>query len=251
VPCWRKSGLVEVNTLLVLGSKPDPALPPAASYDAVACANGSGYSAVRYGLQDPVYTVVTSLIASGIESGKQSLKALEGLNTGTLYFLRRRERRSTRLGRLIHNLQNYRKKRFYRIQPFYLKRILRSLHYEYKQFVALRPVQYDSLVEELCERDPEILAQLAKKRPSTGLITLVLGIDQQAYQRFILSGFSFELTHPYARNPEISERGTEVSEHATTDIMVIRYLSRRLGNIFTTESTVHERAGVPLLPEIT
>ena len=240
-----------MNTLLILGSKPEPELPPVASYNAVACANGSGYSAARYGLLDPVYTVMTSFIASGIESGKQSLQALEGLNTGTLYFLGRRQRRSTRLGRLIHNVQNYRKKRLYRMQPFYLKRILRSLHYGYENFIALGPDQYDVLVEELCERDSEILEQLAKKRPSTGLITLALGIEQQVYQRFILSGFSFELTHPYAQNPEIGERGTEVSEHAATDIMVIRYLSRKLGNIFTTESTVHERAEVPLLSEIT
>ena len=45
-----------MNTLLILGSKPEPELPPVASYNAVACANGSGYSAARYGLLDPVYT---------------------------------------------------------------------------------------------------------------------------------------------------------------------------------------------------
>lgn len=240
-----------MNTLLVLGSKPDPVLPPPSSYDAVACANGSGYSAARYGLPVPAYTVMTSMIASGIESGKQSLQALEGLSTGTLYFLGRRERRGTRLGRLMHNLQSFRKKRIYRMQPFFLKRVLRSLHYGYQQFVPLQPRQYDTLVEQLCEQDPKIIAQLEKKRPSTGMITLALGINQQAYQSFILSGFSFELTHPYAQNPEIRERGTEISEHAATDIMVIRYLSKKLGNIFTTEGAVHEKTGVPMLPEAT
>ena len=37
------------------------------------------------------------------------------------------------------------------------------------------------------------------------------------------------------------------SEHANTDIMVISYLARKLGNIFTTKPSVHERAGVHLL----
>ena len=133
------------------------------------------------------------------------------------------------------------------MQPFYLKRTLRTLGYGYQRFIALSPDWYDTLVEEMCEQDLEILTQLSKKRPSTGLIALVLGIDQQVYQRFIISGFSFELTHPYGQNPEISERGTEISEHALTDIMVLRYLSKKQGNIFTTERKVHESAQVPLL----
>ena len=33
------------HRILVLGAKPDPALPPPGSYDAVACANASGRSA--------------------------------------------------------------------------------------------------------------------------------------------------------------------------------------------------------------
>ena len=39
-----------MTTLLVLGSKPDPVLPPREAFDAVACANASGHSARRYGL---------------------------------------------------------------------------------------------------------------------------------------------------------------------------------------------------------
>ena len=89
---------------------------------------------------------------------------------------------------------------------------------------------------------------MQRKRPSTGLITLALAIDQNRYQRFILSGFSFELTHPYAHNPEIKERGTAASQHADTDILVISYLAKKQHNIFTTEHSVHQRAGVPYLP---
>ena len=76
--------------------------------------------------------------------------------------------------------------------------------------------EYDIIVERLCDRDAEILLQLQRKRPSTGIITLALAIDRQKYQRYILSGFSFELTHPYAPNPVIEKRGTAASPHGET-----------------------------------
>ena len=72
-------------TLLVLGSKPEPVLPPAAEFDAVACANASGYSADRHGLPVPALTAISAVVTSGIGSGKQSLEALHGLRTGALY----------------------------------------------------------------------------------------------------------------------------------------------------------------------
>ena len=237
-----------MRTLLILGSKPEPALPPASMYQDVACANGSGYSAAEYGLPSPVFTVMTSLIASGIESGRQSLQALAGLSTGSLYFLRRRSRHGSRFGSFVRYIKTFREKRVYRMQPFYLKSVLRSLGYGYDRFIALPAAEYDGLVERLCDRDAGILAQLQRKRPSTGLITLALALDQNKYQRFILSGFSFELTHPYAPNPEIEERGTAASQHADTDILVIDYLAKKQRNIFTTEHSVHQRAGVPYLP---
>ena len=36
--------------------------------------------------------------------------------------------------------------------------------------------------------------------------------------------------------------------HAQTDQMVIAHLARKMGNVFTTEKAVHERADVPFLP---
>jgi len=64
---------------------------------------------------------------------------------------------------------------------------------------------------------------------------------------FILSGFSFELTHAYAANPVIEERGTRISCHTPTEISVLKCLSSRYGNIFTTEPTVNREADVPML----
>jgi hypothetical protein len=237
-----------MNTLLILGSKPEPVLPPPASYQEVACANGSGYSAARYHLPRPAFTVMTPIIACGIESGRQSFQALTGLSTGTVYFLRRRNRGRRGFARLLHYIETFREKPVYRMQPFYLKRALRSISYHHDTLVALDSEEYDTIVERLCDWDAEVLSQLQRKRPSTGIIALALAIDRQKYQRYILSGFSFELTHPYALNPVIEKRGTAASSHASTDVMVIGYLAKKLGNVFTTEKTVHERAGVPFLP---
>ena len=69
------------------------------------------------------------------------------------------------------------------------------------------------------------------------------------YDRFVLSGFSFELTHAYGDNPEIGERGTAVSRHASTDIRILRCLAAATGRLWTTESTVHESCGLPLFTE--
>lgn len=237
-----------MNTLLILGSKPEPVLPPPASYQEVACANGSGYTAARYDLPRPAFTVMTPILASGIESGRQTLQALTGLSTGTVYFLRRRDLGRRGFARLLRHIKTFREKPVYRMQPFYLKRALRSICYHHDTLVALDPEEYDAAVERLCDWDAEVLSQLQRKRPSTGIIALALAIDQQKYQRYILSGFSFELTHPYAPNPVIEKRGTTASSHASTDVLVVGYLAKKLGNVFTTEKTVHERTGVPFLP---
>jgi hypothetical protein len=54
-----------MTTLLILGSKADPALPPRAAWDELACANASGFSAARHGLPTPAYTVMTAVLTSG------------------------------------------------------------------------------------------------------------------------------------------------------------------------------------------
>jgi hypothetical protein len=69
-------------TLLILGSKPDPALPPAASFDAVACANASGYSADRHGLPVPALTAISAVLTRA--SGPASRAWSSGLHRGAL-----------------------------------------------------------------------------------------------------------------------------------------------------------------------
>lgn len=231
-----------MSTLLILGSKPEPVLPAKSAYDDLACANASGYSAAKHNLPVPEYTVMTAVLAHK-DSGKQSLQALSGLETNRLYFLPRPDKQRGFLQGAIHHLKSL------DMSPFYLKYKLWLLNYNYKVFVNQRYNYYDRLVKELCDYDEKILAQIQTKRPSTGIITLVIGLAQQQYQRFIMSGFSFELTHPYAINPEIEESGTHVSKHADTDVMVIAYLAGKFGNIYTTEPIVHEHTGIPLFRE--
>ena len=238
-----------MKTLLILGSKPQPALPPRSGFDDLACANASGYSASMHGLPDPVYTVMTSLLASGIESGRQSLEVLRGLKTGKVYFLRRRDQKRGLLKGILYYMKNIHKKNLADMQPSHLKKVLGSLSYTFDDFVPLQDDYYDGLVREFCKEDQALLSQMERKRPSTGVITLVLGLAEAAHDRYVISGFSFELTHAYGHNPEIDDRGTRASAHAQTDIMILRRLGHELGNIYTTEPLVHEQTGLPLLPE--
>jgi hypothetical protein len=238
-----------MGTLLILGSKPDPALPPRTSFDHVACANASGYSAAKLGLPDPVYTVMTSLLASGIGSGRQSLQAMAGLKTGQVYYLKRRRRLMHPVKKFLYYVENFHKKSFLKMQPFYLEKTLRALPYDFETFRPLDETYYDGLARQFCQDDPEILSQIENKRPSTGVIALLLGLAEHDYDRYVISGFSFELTHAYGRNPEIDDRGTEASAHADTDIMILRHLGRTLGTVYTTEAVVNEQTGLPLLPE--
>ena len=230
-----------MNTLLVLGSKPEPALPPRSSYDALACANASGFSAAKHGLPTPTYTVLSAILTSGIASGKQSLRALAGLETDTLYFFPRPPAKRRGIKTLLQLPGTM------RTTAPYLRWRLRGLSYRYRHFVDPGWDDYGTLVARLCDRDERVMARVARKQPSTGVMALAIGLGLQSYDRFILTGFSFELTHAYGSNPEIGQRGTRGSRHADTDITVIGHLAAKYGNIFTTESIVAERTGIPLL----
>jgi len=229
-------------SLLILGSRPEPTLPPTTAYRDVACANGSGFSAALHGLPNPAFTVMSAILTT-VSSGTQTLKALAGLRTRALYFFPRPPKGRRGLKRVLRQLAENLATR-----PARLKKALRDADYQYDEFIYHPHSYYDRLVKDLCDRDPGILGQIERKQPSTGTIVLALGMASGRYDSYILSGFSFELTHAYGQNPEIDERGTQKSRHADTDIAVMRYLSDKHRNIFTTETVVSERAGIPLLP---
>jgi hypothetical protein len=230
-----------MRTLLILGSKPDPALPPAGSFDALACANASGYSADRHGLPVPVLTAISAVLTSGIGSGRQSLEAMRGLRTEALY----------RVPQLDKPRKPWKKIKTLpvtiRTSPLFFRLRLRLANYRWRRFVNCDAAFYHGLIGTLCLHDPQIMALVANKKPSTGVITLMIGMSLGTYDRFIMSGFSFELTHAYADNPEIRDRGTTLSRHTPIDLRVLRRLVDIHRNIFTTELAVHDHAAIPFL----
>lgn len=229
-------------TLLILGSKPQPALPLPASFDALACANASGRSAARLGLPDPDFTVMSSILTSGHKAANDlALQALRGLRTGKLYLYPRPTAQGFPLKRLLREIRSV------KVRPWYVRWVLRSIDYRYAEFASPPRAFYHDLVLRLCGDDRTIAAHLEHKQPSTGMIALALGLADERFDRFVLSGFSFEITHAYAHNPLIDQLGTTRSKHAETDVAMLRCLAGRHGNIYTTEPTLHDRAGVTLL----
>jgi hypothetical protein len=229
-----------VTTLLVLGSKPQPALPAPAAIDAVACANASGHSAAQHGLPVPAFTVMSAILTSGQPAARQSISKLAGLRTGTLFLLPRPAKRGGALRRALRQIRSV------RTSPAWFRFALRRAGYRWER-LEVRPLEaYHQLVRELCGRDPAVSDQLARKQPSTGLFAVALGLADPRYQRVVVAGMSFELTHAYGENPEIASRGTLVSKHADTDVLVLGRLARHSGRLFTTEKIVADRAGVPL-----
>lgn len=230
-------------TLLVLGSKPEPVLPPRHLIDAVACANASGFSARQHGLPDPDFTVMTAVLTSGKGSDEHSLRRLEGLRTHRLYHLPRPKAEAAtglRAWKLLWRMRH--------LTPGHMRRRLRELGYHYDEMTVWPASRYHALVRRLCRDDPEIDALIASKQASTGLVAVALGIDDPRFERVVMSGFDFTLTHAYGTNPLIVERGNALSKHADTDVAILRRLAETTPRLLTTEPTVHERAGVPLWP---
>lgn len=231
-----------MKTLLVLGSKPDPILPPVSGIDAVACANASGRSALGLALPQPALTVMSSVLVSGKNpSNRLALEAVAGLSTGSLYIYPR----PPFSGRPLKKILNI--KSVLRTTNPGLRLCLRNVGFNYDNihFYDLR--FYVDLVFKLCGECSDIRARVDEKVPSTGLIAILLGLHEPCYERIIVSGFSFEITHAYAQNPDIANRGSTTSLHASTDVAILARLAERDRRLFTSEPIVHQRTGLPLL----
>jgi len=227
-------------SLLVLGSKPDPVIPPAAAFDAVACANASGFSAAQHGLPQPTLTVMTALLTDGSAAGKARLQALAGLSTEALIYYPRPKRGGSALSRIRRRCRDW------RLTPFMLRRALREVGYGYEHFVCHPSAYYNSLVVKLAECGPELEARLAAKQASSGIMALALGIEDGRFDHFLISGFSFELTQSFTEDPNIALRGTVRSQHRDSDVAVLRALASRYP-VLTTEPVVKANTGLPLL----
>jgi hypothetical protein len=230
------------RTILVLGSKPVPSLPPPGSFAAVACANASGFSARAHGLPAPRFTVVSAVLGSGKASDRHSLLAMRGLAAGTVYFLPRPLPHGDPWRRLRFRLRHW------RLQAPWVRLLLRWHGLRWDRFVARPTGAYDGLLLELGDGAPEISALMATKRPSTGLVTLALGLTEAGFDHAILAGFDFTLSHAYGHNPLIDERGNVLSKHADTDVGILQAIQARRGGLWTSEPAVHARTGIPLVP---
>jgi hypothetical protein len=195
-----------------------------------------------HGLPDPTITVMSTILTSGHKPANDlALEALRGLRTDMLYLYPRPPSRGPWLRRVVREIEQI------NVRPWYFRRRLRQIGYQFRHSIAWPQQAHHELVMGLCEHDPEMAALIEHKQPSTGIIALALGLADDRYDRFVMSGFSFEVTHAYAHNPSIDELGTTRSKHADTDIAVLRRLSDRFGNVVTTEAAVHRLAGIPLM----
>jgi len=228
-------------TLLVLGSKPEPRLPPPNAVDAVACANASGFSAAQLGLPAPALTVMSAVLTDGGEAGRLRIAALQGLATGRLIYFPRRPKGRTALRRLWNRWRERRQR------PAVLQRALQGVGYRWGRFEPVAPDHFVKLIGGLTGDDAGLNDQMRRKHPSSGIMALAAGIADGRWDRFVVAGFSFELTQAFAPDPNIARRGTARSLHGDTDVLVLAALAARLGTVFTTEPVVAERAGVPLL----
>lgn len=230
-----------VTTLLVLGSKPEPALPSLADVDEVACANASGRTALALGLPRPTLTVISSVITSGKNpSNRLALAALRGLSSRVVYVYPR----PPYMGKLLKQLRHL--PAILRTTPPMVRKILRRGDYHFDEIHFPSLSYYLDAVVAACGGDGEIAARVRRKVPSTGVVAIALALGDARYERVIVGGFSFEITHSYAENPEIQLRGSKASRHAETDILVLRRMAQHSPRLFTSEPIVHDLTGVPL-----
>nr|MDJ0937328.1 hypothetical protein [Kiloniellales bacterium] len=85
-----------------------------------------------------------------------------------------------------------------------------------------------------------------KKQVSSGVLALAVGIEDGRFERFLVSGFSFELTQSFVEDPNIALRGTDRSQHRDSDVAVLQALAARYP-VLTTEPIVEKSTGLPIL----
>jgi hypothetical protein len=229
-------------TLLVLGSKPSPRLPSAACFDAVACANASVVSAARLQLPVPVHTVMTALITNNSELGRLQLQALRGLETQKLFYIPRRIRGSTAVKRLTKRVRDW------RLQSLMLKWQLKRVAFRYEEFVCHDAEFYTKLAGTFASSDDTLVRQTQAKSPSTGMISLLMGLADGRFDRFVMAGFSFERTQAVAAgSDQLLDGEGGPSPHARTDLLLLHRLRERHVNIITTEPLLAKLAALPVM----
>ena len=226
-----------MSCLLVLGSKPSPNIPLNSTYDDVACANASGYSADQCGLKRPKFTVMSSCITSGMSRVEQkSYNAIQGLETDTLYFVpsvtKNDKYTLTKLARYFWTIRR---------QPLFAKIRLWMVNYGYKKFVTKKKSKYIETIKKTCKNDKKVVEAIENKKPSTGITALCIGIYSGRYEKYIMSGFSLETEKEY-----FEDTSQKKYMHESTDIRILKNLKKRF-DIRTTEPKLNEKTNIDMV----
>lgn len=228
-----------MSTLLLLGSKPNPVIPSKGSYDAVACANASGYSAKNYDLKSPVFTVIAaSSLMSSNESAKKARKNLRGLSTNQVFIYPSKQ--EFNFLRLLRKLYRANLKSSYleiKRHKLFTYLILKTLGYKFKHYSYMSRQKYQSLFD-------IAPLKLNEYNPSTGIVALMIGVKQFKFDTIIISGFSFETNHIYDEKVDVIP---VYNRHFEFDSLTIKSLYSKGVKIITTEKTVSEICDIPLI----
>ena len=149
-----------------------------------------------------------------------ALEAFGGLQIKRLFYYPRSLRGSTILGDGLRYLRTD------KMRSGHFRRRLNSLPLAHDEFVVPGLAYDHALIRRLCADDDTISRLIEAEQLSTGVMAIALGIAAGAYRSIIVSGFSFEITYAYARNPQIEEMGITNSQHAEIDIAVLSHLAR-------------------------
>ncbi len=211
------------NTLLILGGKPKPSIPPYKEYNDVACANASVYSASKYNIGVPVFTVLSSYFTAGDDGmSRKGMSKIEGLKSKKVFFLTVRNTEKSILKKMAKRIYMYKN------SELYARYNLWRHNFDYDVFRSRSRKWYREVINKCGEID----IKPSDKGPSSGIISLAIGVESEKYDRYILSGFSFEHKKEYGGEEKYNP-------HKSYDVRFIKNISC-YEKVLTTEEKVNE-----------
>jgi hypothetical protein len=128
-----------------------------------------------------------------------------------------------------------------------LKWQLKRVAFRYGEFVYHDAEFYTKLALTLASSDDTLIRQMQAKSPSTGMISLLIGLADGRFDRFVMAGFSLERTQAFAAGSDQLLDGKGPSPHARTDLLLLHRLKESHANIITTEPLLAKLASLPIM----
>ena len=211
---WRHlARLCSGKRCLVLGSAPDPKVPPPGRFDVLICINGSPWIAQKWGLKTPDLTVVagySTLTNKDVRVATQGIWS--GLTTRELLFI---EAGAT--------AQDGRQ-------------LLDACGFRYGAFRSMTIIERAAIIGQLC--GVELGLGPRDERISNGMFATVLSIWADASE-VILTGFSLSGGHSYMTD-------ATPREHLEGDIAFLKLVHNLGCRVVTTVDEFHRDYGLPL-----